>query len=587
MRTHGRISETSILCRARRFEDAAIAHRRALDLNPASAEAHYNLGCALAAGGQVKEAIDSYRRVLELRPDFIGAWNNLGIALLAIGKEQEAAGAFERVLQISPDHLEAWNNLGAALLATGKIDEAAVACERAVALAPTHAEAVNNLGNAYKEQGRLNPAIECFRRAVALNPRAPNLHSNLVYALNFLPEYGPADIRAEADCWHREHAAIFETTGTPHRNVASPERKLRVGYVSPNFNDHVVGRSIYPLLRGHDRQCFEVYCYSDTLRPDTLTEELRSFADVWRDTASLNDEEVAQAVRHDQIDILVDLTLHMGRNRLLVFARKPAPVQVTYLGYCGTTGLAAMDYRLSDPYFDPPETDLQAYREETVRLARTYWCYEPLEKTPEVSPLPALAAGHITFGCLNNFAKISELALDLWSQILKGVPDSHLFLHAPGQTARARVTQRLAHWEIPADRLRFSDHQSRDRYFQTWQEIDIGLDPFPYGGGITTCDAIWMGVPVVTLSGQTSVGRGGRSILSNISLSDLVAETPRQYVELAVGLAADRPRLGELRSSLRARLEQSPLRDPQTFARDLEAAFRQMWRSSCGKRGIK
>jgi predicted O-linked N-acetylglucosamine transferase (SPINDLY family) len=289
-------------------------------------------------------------------------------------------------------------------------------------------------------------------------------------------------------------------------------------------------------------------------------------------------------IREDRIDILVDLALHTAGGRLPLFARKPAPVQVTFLGYCSTTGLDAIDYRLSDPYLDPPDADLALYSEQTIRLRRTYWCYEPLGSVPPVAPAPALGKGYLTFGCLNNFAKVSTDAVESWAEILLAVPTARLLLQAPSGSSRAAILQRFAGAGIQAERVKFVGRQPWEQYVESLQGIDIVLDPFPYGGGVTTSDALWMGVPVVTLSGRTAIGRGGRSILSNLGLTELVAETPRQYVELAVSLAEDLPRLFELRAGLRGRMERSPLCDAAGYAADLETAYREMWRRWCLER---
>ncbi len=314
-----------------------------------------------------------------------------------------------------------------------------------------------------------------------------------------------------------------------------------------------------------------------------LPQQFRALADSWRDIAATGDEAVAETIRADRIDILVDLALHLAHNRLPLFARKPAPVQVTYLGYCGTTGLEAIDYRLSDPYLDPPGSDLTCYREQTIRQPRSYWCYQPSGPTPEISPLPAESAGFVTFGCLNNFAKVSPVSADLWAEILRAMPQSRLLLQAPAGSCREEVGRRFERRGVSPERLEFVGAQPWDQYIRCVQRIDIALDPFPYGGGITTCDALWMGAPVVTLSGRTAVGRGGRSILSNIGLPELIAESPEQYAEIAVSLAGDLPRLSALRSSLRDRIESSPLRDAKGCARDIEAAYRQMWLDWTGR----
>ena len=295
----------------------------------------------------------------------------------------------------------------------------------------------------------------------------------------------------------------------------------------------------------------------------------------------LSDEQLADTIRHDRIDILVDLTMHMAKNRLLVFARKPAPVQVTYLAYCGTTGLGTMDYRLTDPYLDPLGRDERFYCERSVCLPETYWCYRPTIETPPVNALPALAAGHVSFGSLNNFCKVTPPVLAAWGRLLQAVPDAKLLLHARAGSHRERVWGFLAGQGISAERVEFLDIKPLAEYFNVYQRIDVALDPFPYGGGTTTCDALWMGVPVVSLAGQTAVGRGGLSILSNVGLTDLVADDAGQYIRIAADLANDLPRLSELRQTLRQRMQASPLMDAPRFARNIEAAYRQMWQRWC------
>ena len=342
-----------------------------------------------------------------------------------------------------------------------------------------------------------------------------------------------------------------------------------------------MGYQLLPLLREHDRRHFEIFCYSHLQRGDDVTEKVRSLSDHWQNIVRLGDEEAEAMIRADGIDILVDLALHTARNRLPLFARKPAPVQVSYLGYCGTTGLEAIDYRLSDPYLDPAESDPACYREETLRLPHCYWCYQPGGVTPSPGPLPAARAGYVTFGCLNNFAKVCAPALELWAEIMREVRGSRLLLHAPTGSSQRDVIERFASRNVSRERLEFVWRQSWEEYVQSLSRIDLALDPFPYGGGITTCDALWMGVPVVSLSGRTAVGRGGRSILANLGLADLIGESPREYCDIAVSLSRDLARLAGLRSTLRERMEQSPLRDAPGFARAVESVYRKIWRRRC------
>jgi predicted O-linked N-acetylglucosamine transferase (SPINDLY family) len=307
---------------------------------------------------------------------------------------------------------------------------------------------------------------------------------------------------------------------------------------------------------------------------------------VWRDVPGVSDDAVARLIRDDQIDILVDLTMHMADSRLLVFARRPAPVQVTYLAYCGTTGLSAIDYRLTDPFLDPPGQDdggEPVYSEESIRLPETYWCYRPPVEIESHGAPPAREAGCVTFGCLNNFCKVTEPTLDAWAQILKRVSQSRLLMHARPGSHRDRVRDFFASRSIAAERLAFADKLPVAEYLRLYNQIDVALDPFPYGGGTTTCDALWMGVPVVSFAGPTAVSRGGLGILSNLGLSELVAHRLEDYLEIACGLARDLPRLAGLRATLRDRMRHSPLMDAPRFARNVEAAYRKMWRRWCAR----
>jgi protein O-GlcNAc transferase len=494
-------------------------------------------------GGRLAEAESVYRQLLQQQPNLPGAHNDLGLVLREMRKWDESAAAHRMALALNPEFPEAWTNLGAV--------------ERTL--------------------GRIEQAVDCHRRALQINPNHSGIHSNLLYALHFLEGCDGAAILREARQWDERHARALAPGPAPRSAKDRGNRRLRVGYVSPDFRQHVVGSNLLPILQQHDRRRFEIFCYSSVARPDSLTEEIRRHVENWRDIASVDDQRAAQIVGEDKIDILVDLTLHMARNRLLVFARKRAPVQATYLGYCSTTGLSAMDYRLSDPYLDPPGGDLSVYRERTILLPRTYWRYRPGGATPEVSALPALSGGGVRFGCLNSFAKVSPAALKLWAKVLRAVPGSLLLLHAPADSCRRAAARMMETEGVAAHRLEFVPRQEWDEYIQTYQRIDIALDPFPYGGGITTCDALWMGAPVVSLVGRTAVGRGGKSILNNLGLSQLAADTPERYVQIAAGLAGDLGQLAALRSDLRRRMRNSPLMDGAGLARDIESAYERMW----------
>jgi protein O-GlcNAc transferase len=566
----------------KQIDEAIAAFRQAIRIKPDFAEAHSNLGNALNDNGQLDDAIAAYAQAIRINPDYADAYYNLGNALKGLEQLDEAIACFRQALRVKPDYVDAHNNLGNALSGKGQYGHAMDCYRQAITIDPHAAEAHSNLGNALKDLGQLDQAIASYRQAVRLKPDLANAHSNLLYALQFHPGYDPKTIFEEHRRWNQQHAVPLGKFIQPHANDRNPDRRLRIGYVSPDFRDHVVGQNLSPLLREHDHLQTEIFCYANMVRGDAFTEQIRGNADAWRSIARLSDSQVVDLIRQDQIDILVDLSVHTAHNRLLVFARKPAPVQVSYLGYCSTTGLETMDYRLSDPYMDPPDSDLSFYSEKTIRLPETYWCFNPRGPTPAPSPPPVKAAGFITFGCLNNFAKASP-TLELWAEILQSVPRSRLIVHSPPGPHLDAVRERFAAKGIGPDRLEFPANQPWPEYLRTYGRIDIALDPFPWGGGITTCDALWTGVPVVSLVGRTAVGRGGASILANLGLPELIAKTPQQYVHIAAGLASDSPRLAELRRTLRSRMEASPLMDAPRFARNVEAVYRQMWRNWCSK----
>ena len=560
-----------------RLEEAIGCYRQSLQLRPDSAKTWSNLGDALQGRGHLDEAIAACREALRIEPFLADAANKLGAAFESNGQLAEGITALQHALRLNPDFAEAHNNLGNCLKDQGDLDQAAESYRRAILAQPELAEAHNNLGNCFKDQGSLGLAIDSYRKAVLLDPEAANIHSNLVYALHFHPDYDDSAILRENQEWDRRYAQPLRSSSRPHEPEPLGNRRLRIGYISPDLRRHVVGWNFIPLIREHDHDGFEIFCYADVHRPDEMTQRFRSLSDQWRDIAGLGNERVAEFVRADRIDILVDLTLHMNRNRLLAFARRPAPVQVSYLASANAGGLSMIDYRFSDPYLDRPEMDAHRVSGPVIRLPHSAWCYQPCDVFPEVSPLPALSAGFVCFASRNNFAKVSPAVLDLWAEILAKVPRSRLLLHAPPGTSREAVKERFRKRGLSLERLEFAGREPWEHFLRSYGRVDIALDSFPYSGWITSCDALSMGVPVVSLAWKTVMGRGGKSILSNIGLPELVAETPQEYVEIAVALAHDVPRLTDLRAGLRERLEYSILRDAKRHALDVEAAYRRMW----------
>ena len=528
--------------------------------------------------GQLKDAEAGYREILSNDPAQAEVLYNLGTVLRALGRPDEAVAAYEQALSQRPRFPAAINNLGEVFESMGRLDDAEDLYRHALLLTPDSANLWNNLGGVLKDLGRVDEGIACLQRAHELEPDNARLHSNLVFTLHFSPRQDASALLAAARDWARLHANRLGPTNLFHAHDRSPHRRLRIGYVSGHFRNHCQALYLTPLLSSHDRIGHEIFAYSDTRNSDGITERLRASVDVWRKTADMDDDRLAELIRSDGIDVLVDLTLHMAGHRLGVFARKPAPVQITWLGYPGTTGIGAIDYRFTDTHLDPPGTRDDLYAERSVRLPDSFWCYDPLTDQPAVNALPAGRSGPITFGCLNNFCKVNDAVLELWSRVARAVPDSRFLLLAPPGTARARAKAKLG---VTADRIEFVAYQPRDEYLRHYQRIDIGLDTFPYQGHTTSLDAWWMGVPVVSLAGNTAVARASLSLSANLGLSDLVAMSPADYVREAVALAGDRERLADLRAGLRHRLTQSPLMDHGRFARNVEQAYRILWLAWC------
>jgi predicted O-linked N-acetylglucosamine transferase (SPINDLY family) len=570
---------------AGRLAEAERFYRQVLALQPDHAEALHLLGMLAAQAGRLDVAVELIRRAIRIRPDFVNAHYNLGLALQDKGQLGEAVTSYRQAIQLQPDYAEAHSNLGIALTNMGQVEEAIASFRRAIRIKPGFAEAHYNLGNALRSEGQLEEVIACYRQAIRLRPELVEAHSNLVNTFLYHPGYDARMIHEEVRHWNQQHAEPLKKFIQPHHNNRDPERCLRIGYVSADFFDHASAFFLLPLFRHHDRRQVEVFCYSHQAHTDQVTQQMKDRVQHWRTTVGQPDAKIAAQIRQDQIDVLIDLKLHSGGNSLLMFAHKPAPVQATWLGYPGTTGLDTMDYRLTDPYLDPPGLDDAFYSERSIRLPDTFWCYDPLTDEPKVNAPPCLEKGWVTFGCLNNFCKINDAVLALWAGVLKAVSNSRLLLLAPEGSSRQRVLDRLGREGIGPERVEFVARQSRSEYRKTYHRIDIGLDSFPCNGHTTSLDSFWMGVPVVTLAGKTVFGRAGVSQLSNLGLPELIARTPDQYVQIATDLANDLPRLAELRRTLRARMEASPLMDAPRFARNIEAAYRQMWRNWCEQLG--
>lgn len=569
---------------AQMLAEAERHYHDALQLEPRHAKAHNNLGAILQRRGSRDEAARHYRAALEAEPALANAWFNLGT--LHIGDQQRSAAIehFTHAISLDPGQARWHVALGAALLGACRPRDALASIEAALRLEPSMASAHEDLAACQLNMGEQDLAVAGFRRAIELDPALRKAHSGLLFALNCSSAWEPEDIFREHLAWARRFAAGMAAPA--HGNAPDPERRLKVAYVSPDFRDHAVAYFIEPVLTWHDRSRFEVTCYSDVENEDAVSLRLARLAGGWTRTTALDDRQFAERVCADRIDILVDLTGHSaGGPRMLLFARKPAPVQATWLGYLNTTGLEAMDYRITDRHACPAGME-RWHTEQLVRMPHSQWCFAPARDAPQIVAPPLRSEGAVTFGSFHQLAKLTPRVIALWGRLLEKLPGSRLLMVAPGmEQAAERIAGSFRSRGVKPDRIEFRDRVSIDEYLSLHNRIDINLDAFPYTGGTSTCHSLWMGVPVVTLAGQSVISRGGASVLHAVGLPELITDSEEEYLETAIRLAADPERLARLRSDLRPRVAQSPLMAAEPFTRSLENAYRAMWQNWCGARG--
>jgi protein O-GlcNAc transferase len=542
------------------------------------------LAAAFLAQGRMQDGIRQLRRATELAPT-AKAHSHLGGILATAGDFEGAITNYRTALALEPDAAARWNTLATLLKALARYDEAEECCDAGLRAEPRHAALNHLLATVMFEQGRVEDAIAKLRAALALRPDYPSAHSDLLRMLNYADAQDPLAIWREHRAWGERHAAALERAAPLPANAPDPARRLRIGYVSPYFRKHAVTFFLEAVLEHRDQTRFDVILYADVARPDDFSQRLQALATGWRDTVGMSDAELAQLIRDDAIDILVDLSGHTPGNRLLAFARKPAPVQVTWNGYPNTTGMDSMGYRITDVYCDPPGATENLHSEKLVRLPGIYMAWRPPFDAPDATPLPALTAKRVTFGSFNSCYKLTPQLIALWSRILARVPQSRLLLLTIGAgVAERRILELFAHNGIEAQRLDVRPRVTHEEFLTLHNEADIALDAFPYHGTTTTCFSLWMGLPVVTLAGATHASRVGVSILSNAGLPQMIATTGDEYVDIAVDIARDLPRLAEMRANLRGNLARSPIADGRTCARNLEQAFHEMWIAWCGRR---
>ena len=567
----GRHRETEALC------------RRVLEREPDDVDALNFLAAALLSLGEGRAGTAYLRRAAELTRSAT-AWARLGAVLAATGDADGAIAGYERALALEPTLADASLALAGLLKATGRYDAAEACCRGALAAGGKSAAVEQILASVLFEQGRVDEALGAIRSALALDDRDAGAHSALLRMLNYADGQEPLAVAREHRAWGEKHARGLERSAPPHHNPRAPSRKLRIGYVSPYFRKHAVTFFLETVIEHHDRDRFELILYADVVQPDEYSARLQAHGAAWRATAGLSDEALAKLVRGDAVDILVDLSGHTPGNRLLAFARRPAPVQATWNGYPNTTGMQAMDYRITDAHCDPPGETEHLHSEALLRLRPIYMAWRPPADAPEPGPPPSLASGRTTFGSFNSCYKLTPCLVAMWARILARVPESRLLLLTiDGAEARERLQCLFARHGVDAQRLDIRPRVSHADFLATHREVDIALDAFPYHGTTTTCFSLWMGLPVVTLAGRVHASRVGVTLLENLGMPQWIARDADDYVEIAARLAADRPHLARTRAALRGMLGQSPIADGRTCARSLETAYRSMWAQRCGR----
>lgn len=558
---------------------------RAIQISSDQALYHSNLGNALKRLGRGEEAAGSYRRAVALAPGVVPILTNLGGALVDEGEGAAAERTLWRTIAHDFNYADAWFALGS-LAALADDDRAEARFARALALEPAYAEAWFNRANHLRDRGRFADAVRAYDRAIALKPEDDDPHSNLIFALCFMPESDAARQSRASRRWGR----MAERNCGPapsFANSADPERRLTIAYLSPDLRRHQFLMQLRPLWAHHDRHRFRVLGYAEVARPDDDTERLRAMADGWRDIAGLDDDAVAAAARADGVDIMVSVTGYLARDRRR-FACRKAPIQIAALNHVTATGLSAIDARITDRWLDPPGDGADADQDRLLRLDAGFAVFEPPQDAPAVEPLPADRSGHVTLGSFNNLTKLTPETLTLWARILDALPEARLLVKAIALSEsgpRRRLTYSLAEAGIDRERVRYLGRVPAARgHLAALGSVDIALDPLPFTGGLSSAEVLWMGVPIVTLAGNTLVARQGASMLVRVGLETLVAGDPETYVRIAVGLARDPSRLRRLRADLRQQIAASPLADGRDYARQFEAACRGLWREWCRAR---
>lgn len=557
--------------------------QHALSLNPNLSEAYTTLGSIAKDQGQLTTAVEHYHKALAINPQSVTAYNNLGIIYQQQGDLEQAIRCYQQALSLNPQQAETYNNLGIIYNELGQLSQAVLYYQEALKLSPDYAEAHSNLGTSLLDRGESEMALQHYRKAFEIKPHYAAAHSNYVYALNFLPEYDLTQLYQAHQAFQQQQTASLQHYA--HKNNLDPNKRLKIGYYSPDFRKHSLTYFVLPILVHHQHEQFEIYCYYNNTKIDDITQKIQQCADHWIPCVGWTDEQLAEKIHQDEINILVDFSGHTGRNHLLTFARKPAPIQYFHtIGYSNTTGLTAIDYRITDSYVDPPDVASQYSSEALMCMPHSYYCYSPNVETPPVNDLPALQKGYVTLGSFNAYSKLNDQTLGWWAEMLRALPQAKLKLLAKSfidTEVKQQTLEKFKALGIAYERLQLGYASSTEETLAHYHQVDIALDTYPFNGATTTCQALWMGVPVLTLVGHTPAARAGLSILSAVGLKEWITYTPENYIATCIQLAQQREALQTIRQHLRSQTQTSPLMDGESYTHYLETHYRIAWQAWC------
>lgn len=559
---------------------AHAVYEKALHKDPSAWIAHLRIGNLYHQLGHPEDAITHYEKAASVSPHSPEVWHNLGNTYQDLHQPDKAEEMYGRALTEAPDFVPSLCELGTLLYKNGAVQEGIAHLEKALSLKPSDPDSLVALGQIRARQGFVDDSIPLLRQALEIKPDDWPSYSSLLFFLFFSSRLSPAEVFQDYKNWNERFARKLAPKNISWPQSKDPNRRIRLGFVSPDFKEHPVTNYLESFIAKHDPALFDVFCYSSVGNEDDTTSRFKLQRVTWVDCKSLSDADLHQRIMKDQIDILVDLSGHMAGHRLLTFARRSAPIQITQIGYPASTGLDQMDFRITDHWMDPEGSAEAFHTEQLLRLPHCAFCYQPFSQTPDPGFPPMLENGKVTFGSFNNFAKVSSEAATAWEKILNTIPDSRLvILIKGGESNRPDITRKFP--SIVPERIFLQNLLPRSAYLELHLQVDILLDSFPYSGGLTTFEALWMGVPGATLASEHSSGRHGVSIYQNLGLPEFIAQDVSEYIRINTELAQNPDRLSLLRSTLREKMTHSPLMDRNAYVKELETCYRTVWQKWC------